>query len=360
MLPVRIAQRFAGRRFRSERLAGKAVGDHAQRVDAKDLAFGVKLCEALAHDRVADAATLLNQVHEVARRGTPAPLRAFAREGDTFVGQGVLRELPAAVLFADEVLSGETNVGEEDLVEQMHAGHLDDRRHFDAGQIHRHDEVAQACVLRRVGVRARQQDPELRRVRERRPDLLTVDDVLVAFLERARRDVGEVAAGLGLAEELAPDLVGRKHRHDVAVLLLVGAVLHEDRAAVADADRVDGTLDLRALQLVVDEQLRHRVGVEPPRLRPVGDDVACLREVFAAGFGVLGQPGAHLEPSRVVFRGKLEVHEAATIRLPPKILQQVLLRVTVALWRVPRAGWPYVEQPRETRPGTGARRTKVR
>src|SRR5437764_3842922 len=117
VLPVRIAQRFAGRRFRSERLAGKAVGDHAQRVDAKDLAFGVQLREALAHDRVADAATLLNQVHEVARRGTPAPLRAFARERDTFVGQGVLRELPAAVLFADEVLSGETNVGEEDLVE---------------------------------------------------------------------------------------------------------------------------------------------------------------------------------------------------------------------------------------------------
>src|SRR5439155_4272844 len=173
-------------------------------------------------------------------------------------------------------------------------------------------------------------------------------------------EAGEVAAGFGLAEELAPDLVGRQHRHDVAVLLRLVPGLHEDRPAVPDADRVDRPLDLRAPQLVVDHELRHRICVEPPRLRPMRNDVAGFRKLFAAGIGVRLDPGAHLEPSRIVFWGKLEVHEAATIRLLPKILQQVLLRVTVAAWRAQRAGCLYVEQPRATPRGTGARRTRAR
>ena len=39
--------------------------------------------------------------------------------------------------------------------------------------------------------------------------------------------VGEVGAGLGLAEELAPHLLTAEHRRQVALLLLLGAV-HDD------------------------------------------------------------------------------------------------------------------------------------
>jgi hypothetical protein len=45
-------------------------------------------------------------------------------------------------------------------------------------------------------------------VRERRPDLLAVDDVDVAAALGARAGGREVGAGIRLREALAPDLVG--------------------------------------------------------------------------------------------------------------------------------------------------------
>ena len=51
---------------------------------------------------------------------------------------------------------------------------------------------------------------------------------------------GEVGAGAGLAEQLAPDLLAAQHRPEVALLLLVGAVHHDRRPehALADAEDV--------------------------------------------------------------------------------------------------------------------------
>jgi hypothetical protein len=54
-----------------------------------------------------------------------------------------------------------------------------------------------------------------------------------------RLDAREVRAGGGLAEELAPHLVGVEHRPEVALLLLVAAVRDERRPEHADADDVE-------------------------------------------------------------------------------------------------------------------------
>ena len=94
-----------------------------------------------------------------------------------------------------------------------------------------------------VGIGAGEQDPEPGDVREGRPDLLAVDDVLVAVALGTGRERREVAAGSGLAEQLAPDLGAVEDPGEVAVLLLLGARDEERRAGPADADRVQRARD---------------------------------------------------------------------------------------------------------------------
>ena len=69
------------------------------------------------------------------------------------------------------------------------------RPHLDArAPSCRDDEHGQAGVLRRVRVGARQQEPAVGVVRAGGPDLLAVDDPVVAILHRARAQPGDVRA----------------------------------------------------------------------------------------------------------------------------------------------------------------------
>ena len=88
---------------------------------------------------------------------------------------------------------------------------------------HVEQEERDATMLRRVRIGAREQQAEVGVVRARGPDLLPVDDELVAVGDRARAEVREVGAGVGLAEQLAPDLVRAQQRPQVPLLLLVRA-----------------------------------------------------------------------------------------------------------------------------------------
>ena len=64
-------------------------------------------------------------------------------------------------------------------------------------------------MLGDVGVGAGEQHAEVGDLAAGRPDLLAVDDPLVAVLDRLGREAGEVGAGAGLAEQLAPGLLRR-------------------------------------------------------------------------------------------------------------------------------------------------------
>ncbi len=68
------------------------------------------------------------------------------------------------------------------------------------------EERGDAAVLRHVGVGAGEQQAPVAVVRARRPHLLAVDDPLVAVAVGAGAQPGEVGAGAGLGEQLAPDL----------------------------------------------------------------------------------------------------------------------------------------------------------
>ena len=54
--------------------------------------------------------------------------------------------------------------------------------------------------------------PNFAMLGQRRPDLLAVDHALVAVAHGAGAEVGQVAAGAGLAEQLAPDLLAAEQR----------------------------------------------------------------------------------------------------------------------------------------------------
>ncbi len=143
----------------------------------------------------------------------------------------------------------------------------------------------------------------------RRPDLLAVDHPLVAVELRPRRQRGEVGAGAGLAEELAPDLLAREQCQKVAGLLLGRARVEQGRSGPADPDRVVGAGDLGADQLLVDDELHTRVGTQTPRLWPVRCDQPPFRQLAP------GRVRMVLEPSPYGTSGLVEtqrtVHAAS-------------------------------------------------
>ena len=150
--------------------------------------------------------------------------------GAALVRERRVGDRPSVVQRADELIVGHEHLVEEHLVELGVAGDLHERPHLDAGRLHVDDEIRDALVLRRVGVGARQADAPARELRVRRPHLLAREQPAVVDAHRARLQRREVGAGVGLAEELAPDLVGGEDRREPALLLLVGAVREQRRA----------------------------------------------------------------------------------------------------------------------------------
>ena len=85
---------------------------------------------------------------------------------------------------------------------------------------HVEQEERDAPVLRRVGIGAGEEQSEVCVVRAGCPHLLPVDDELVTVGHGARAEVREVGARVGLAEQLAPHLVGAQQRTEVPRLLV--------------------------------------------------------------------------------------------------------------------------------------------
>ena len=99
------------------------------------------------------------------------------------------------------------------------------------GDLHVGQQEGDALLLLRVRVGADQQEDPVGVLRQRGPGLLAVDDVVVALAHRARLEAGEVGAGAGLGEALAPPVVEVGHARQEALLLLLRAEGDDDRAA---------------------------------------------------------------------------------------------------------------------------------
>ena len=118
------------------------------------------------------------------------------------------RDVPSVVDVTDDEVGVGPRAVEEHFTELGRAREIADRSYLDAGLVHRYQEQRQATVFRRVGIAATQHVDPVGVLAERRPDLLAVDDPMVAVEARPGAYVGQVGAGVGFAEPLAPDHVG--------------------------------------------------------------------------------------------------------------------------------------------------------
>ena len=92
------------------------------------------------------------------------------------------------------------------------AGDLAEGADFDARRVQVDEEERDPAMLRRVDVGAGEQDREVAEMRVRGPHLLPVHDELVPVPFGAGGEVGQIAPGNRLAEQLAPDLVRAQER----------------------------------------------------------------------------------------------------------------------------------------------------
>ena len=184
----------------------------------------------------------------VAGGGRRAPLEAERGLGD----------LPAVVHAADDVVLRAAGVGEEHLVELGRAVGLDDRPHLDAGLLHRHEQVRDARVLRRVRVGAGEQEDVVGVLGLGGPDLLAVDDPLVAV---------EHGLGLRATRGRSPASGSLKPWHQAisplqdlgqeVLLLLLGAPLQDRRADERVAEEVGPQRRAGLGELLVQHHVLH-------------------------------------------------------------------------------------------------------
>ena len=161
------------------------------------------------------------------RRGE-AGVRAAGADAGTLEEEGGLGDGPAVALPSDEVGGVADRVVEEDLVEHGVAGHLPQGPDGDAGLVEGEREPGDAGVLRDREVGAGEEHAVVGLHRHGAPDLLAVDDPAVAVALGPGGEPGQVGAGAGLAEQLAPVVLPVEDRgHEPGDL--VGRAVGEDR-----------------------------------------------------------------------------------------------------------------------------------
>ncbi len=140
------------------------------------------------------------------------------------------RLLERRALDADQVGGRHPHVGVEDLAEVAVGRHVLDGPDLDAGRVHRDDDLADAGVRWALGRGPADQVAVVGHLAEAGPDLLAVDDEVVAVALGPGLQRGEVGAGLGLAHPDAPRGLAGQDAGEQLADLLGRAVGHQRRA----------------------------------------------------------------------------------------------------------------------------------
>ena len=133
-------------------------------------------------------------------------------------------------------------------------------------------------------------------------------------LDGSRAQRGEVGAGVGLGEALAPDLLGGQDRRDVPPALLVRAEAQQRRAEDVEPDDVDELRGARRRELLVDDDLLDgRPAAATESLWPRTSDVPGF---VAGGLPVAEDLHPFVERAREVGRRQAALRqEGADLRL---------------------------------------------
>ena len=131
---------------------------------------------------------------------------------------------PAVGDPADEGVVVDTSIGDEHLVEQCPARHLGQGADLDAGLVHVEREVRDALVLGQIGIGAGDEHAHVGDLTTGGPDLLAVDDPLVAVAVGPALQPGEVGTGPGFGEQLTPAGLAVEDGRHVALDLFGRAV----------------------------------------------------------------------------------------------------------------------------------------
>ncbi|MNJ21628.1 hypothetical protein D3C77_159840 [compost metagenome] len=185
---------------------------------------------------------------DLAQRAAGAGI-AHGPDHGPLVRQQVFGHVPAAVQRAHQILFFHAHVVEEGLAEGRLAADQGDgpRRHARRRHVEQHE--ADAQVLWRLGVGADQAEDPVGLVGVGGPDLLAVDDPVVAAILGAGLDRGEVGPGARLGIALAPaDLAAHDGRQET-LLLLLRAEGQQRRTQHPDAEAGQRQLRLEAAHL---------------------------------------------------------------------------------------------------------------
>ena len=147
------------------------------------LAQGPGLAQAIHHDGVVQQAALPGQFGQ-AVEGHRRP--GIARRADALKLQGMPHHFPALVFRAQARGHGHVDIGEKHLVEVALAHHRRNFADLDARRVHGNQQHRNPTVTPAIGIRAHQQQDEIRVIAIGRPDLAAIDDVLVPHPKRFR------------------------------------------------------------------------------------------------------------------------------------------------------------------------------
>ncbi len=155
------------------------------------------------------------------------------------------------------------------------------------GAVHRHQQEADAVLLLGALVGAHQHEDPVGVVGERGPDLLAVDDEVVAVEHGLGAQRGEVGAGIGLAVALAPDVLAGEDARQMEALLRRRAVADQQRPEHDDAHVAHPRAAVALVLLDQDQMLGRRQAHAAVLARPAGREPAvprpasCTRALFS-------------------------------------------------------------------------------
>ena len=219
------------RRRRARPVALLERRQHAERRVALDFHLGVDAPHLGPHRRVLDerlavAPERARGLHELVEGG------GVARDPAERVAAALEAERRRAIPIPGE--AGELiGTSRRALVmkdrEERATRDLLERAYFHPRLAHVQEDARDPLVLGHLGIGAAQQQAPVGDGPARRPDLLAIDEEVIALVLGPRLEAGEVGARVGLGVELAPDLLGRQDLLEVPLLLPVRAVDDEGR-----------------------------------------------------------------------------------------------------------------------------------